>query len=271
MFLLYSHLHLNAIVHSIYVDFSNLAKKIVDNLEIKLCHIHIRYEDNTTFPGETFSCGCTLESFLVTTTDEKWSETFVNRASKGKDGSSMNFKLAKSSNFGVYWNIQSSEYGDLPYDAWKAVMKRCITDVRINNKIMSVEAIKTTDPLEDNFTYIIQPSNYGQLKLIHDETPNVIPQLSIRFESSDLKLHCDKLQMRQSMKALFAMQAIQEKMHLLVHRPKQSALVAPWDWWYYVLMLMANKPDLMVNKVIRSNFRHSISKVLIMLFNLEGF
>jgi hypothetical protein len=76
-----------------------------------------------------------------------------------------------------------------------------------------------------------------------------VPQLSIRFESSDLKLQLDKLQMRQSMKAMFTMQATQEKMHLLIHRPKRSAVDQPWEWWSYMLILIANKPDLMEKKV----------------------
>lgn len=244
----------------VLLDFSNLAKKIVDNLEIKLCHIHIRYEDKMTFPGEIFSCGCTLKSFVVTTTDQHWTETFVNRSSKStkgdKDSHNLNYKLAKSSNFGVYWNIQSGEYGALSYEPWKTVMKKCIvgmpsgTDKKtcVDSSTKTVGRVEAP-PTDDEFTYIIEPSNYGQLKLIHDETANVIPQLSIRFESSDLKLHLDKLQMRQSMKAIFAMQAVQEKMHLLAHRPKQCALVAPWDWWAYMLILLSNKPDLMAKKV----------------------
>jgi hypothetical protein len=237
-------------------DFSNLAKKIVDNLEIKLSHIHVRYEDDTTFPGETFSCGCTLESFLVTTTDEKWSETFVNRDAK-KDGSaSVNFKLAKSSNFGVYWNIKSPGYGNLAYEEWKNIMKSCIVDIPVPTAAaVSSSKAKTTSPTAVTsserlkLTYIIEPSNYGQLKITHNESPTVVPQLSIRFESSDLKLHFDKLQMRQSMKAMFTMQAMQEKMHLLKHRPLESAVQKPWQWWEYMLILIAKKPDLLEKKV----------------------
>lgn len=234
-------------------DFSNLVKKIVDNLEIKLCHIHIRYEDGVTFSGETFSCGCTLESFLVTTTDKEWSNTFVNRTAKkaGKD-MSMNFKLAKSTNFGVYWNIRSPEFGNLGYEDWKNVMKKCITDIPV-----SCLPNSTTEKGSNALTYIIKPSNFGQLKIIHDETEKVVPQLSVRFESSDLKLHFDKLQLRQSMKAVSTMQVMQEKMHLLMHRPKKSAVVAPWDWWSYLLILMANKPDLLPRKVcaVHNNVR----------------
>jgi hypothetical protein len=213
----------------------------VDNLEIKLSHIHFRYEDNATFPGETFSCGCTLESFLVTTTDKEWSETFK----KGGHGvTSLNYKLAKSTNFGVYWNIESPEYSGLCYEEWKEVMQRCITYVP---SATSVNPLQIMSP--EKLTYIIQPSNFGQLKIIHDETADVVPQLSIRFESSDLKLHFDKLQMRQSMKAMFAMQAMQEKMFLWMHRPKQSAVHQPWEWWEYLLILMSNKPDLLAKRV----------------------
>ena len=218
-------------------DFSNLAKKIVDNLEVKLCNIHVRYEDDSTIPGEAFCCGVTLDSFVIATTNSDWTEAFVNRASK--KGSSINYKLAKSSNLGVYWNVKSEMYSQLTDEEWRNVMQcNPSTDGETNCRKFG----------EKN-TYIIQPSNFGQLKLTHDEKPNVVPQLSIKFESSDLKLQLDKLQMRQSMTVIFAMQKMQEKMDLLVYRPSKSAVESPWEWWKYCLILMANKPDLLENKV----------------------
>lgn len=240
----------------------------MDNIEIQLRHIHIRYEDSSTFPGETFSCGCTLESFVVTTTDQEWTETFVNR-SKKKDNKakSMSFKLAKSTNFGVYWNMQSPEFGPFEYDEWKTIMKQCVASdppsvpvivvdqspvkKKKNDKVSLITLPEEITPVyvKPELTYIIKPSNFGQLKITHDESQDVVPQVAIRFESSDLKLHFDKLQMRQSMKAMLTMQAMREKMHLLVLRPSRSAMEQPWEWWAYMLILIAKKPDLMEKKV----------------------
>ena len=41
--------------------------KIVDNIEINLKNVHLRYEDLLSAPGVVFAVGLTLESFEVTT------------------------------------------------------------------------------------------------------------------------------------------------------------------------------------------------------------
>ena len=235
-----------------------MAKTIVDNLEIKVGHIHIRYEDKVTFQGELFSCGCTLESFVIATTDENWTEKFVDKASKkSKSSSFKTFKLAKSTNFGVYWNIESAEYSGFDYEAWKNVMKNCV----VGGGDVDKRAIDSGDMY--SMTYIIKPSNYGQLKFIHDERQSVVPQLSLQFESSDLKLHFDKLQMRQSIKAFMMMAAMKDKMVLMKHRPEKSALKEPWAWWAYVLILIARKPDLLEKKVIALFFCNRVHVIVL--------
>ena len=54
-----------------------LTTKIVDNIEITLSNVHVRYEDSRTIPGKTFSAGITIESISLVTTDDSWVETFV--------------------------------------------------------------------------------------------------------------------------------------------------------------------------------------------------
>jgi hypothetical protein len=53
------------------------AAKIVDNLQLDIKRIHVRYEDSTTCPGTTFAIGLTLRSLSVFSTDSKWNRQFV--------------------------------------------------------------------------------------------------------------------------------------------------------------------------------------------------
>ncbi len=138
-------------------------------------------------------------------------------------------------------------------------MKSCITQATSSPTVLKIsEEVKDLTlnsssnlPSSSNskITYVIQPPNYGQLKVIHNETKDIVPQLSISFESSDLKLYFDKLQLKQSIKALSSMQRSYEKMHLLSYRPRESALSKPWDWWSYAFIALSNNPELFVNKV----------------------
>ena len=49
----------------------NLTTKIVDNLQIVIKNIHIRFED-TQYMKDPLSMGITLQKLAAHTTDEKW-------------------------------------------------------------------------------------------------------------------------------------------------------------------------------------------------------
>ena len=59
-----------------------LTAKIVDNIEITLTNLHVRYEDSMTIPGRCFSFGVSLDTFSLTTRNKDWKESFVARVSK---------------------------------------------------------------------------------------------------------------------------------------------------------------------------------------------
>ena len=59
-----------------------LTEKILDNLEVIISNVHIRYEDsNSSSPGVTFSAGCILNQFSISTTDWDWNRIFISRDS----------------------------------------------------------------------------------------------------------------------------------------------------------------------------------------------
>ena len=47
----------------------HLIAKIIDNLEITITNIHIRYEDKLTIPGVIFSAGLTLDTMALSSTE----------------------------------------------------------------------------------------------------------------------------------------------------------------------------------------------------------
>ena len=56
----------------------NLTTKIVDNIQISIKNLHIRYEDCQNF-GKPFSMGLTLEQLDIDTTNEDWQVDFIDR------------------------------------------------------------------------------------------------------------------------------------------------------------------------------------------------
>jgi hypothetical protein len=98
-----------------------LTAKIIDNLEVSITNLHVRYEDTTSIPGSIFSCGFTIESLSLTTTDETWSSRFVSRDLSKRKETAIH-KLGTMENFGVYWNTASTPLVQMTYKEWEAHM-----------------------------------------------------------------------------------------------------------------------------------------------------
>ncbi|KAF0534769.1 vacuolar protein sorting-associated protein 13 [Gigaspora margarita] len=80
---------------------TKLVTKIVDNLQISIRNIHIRYEDKLSDPGHPFAAGFTLSEFSAVSTDSDWKPTFIE-----EETSSIN-KLITLGSLAIYWNTDS--------------------------------------------------------------------------------------------------------------------------------------------------------------------
>ncbi|KAJ1939046.1 Vacuolar protein sorting-associated protein 13, partial [Linderina pennispora] len=75
-----------------------LVAKIVDNLQIVIKNIHVRYEDDKSNPKHMFAVGATLGELSAVSTDEEWRETFIH------DSGSVIRKMLKLARFSMYWD-----------------------------------------------------------------------------------------------------------------------------------------------------------------------
>lgn len=80
---------------------SSLITKIVDNLQITVRNIHIRYEDDLSNPEHPFSAGLTLAEFSAVSTDKDWNPTFIQNSADGIH------KLARLESLAAYWDTDA--------------------------------------------------------------------------------------------------------------------------------------------------------------------
>lgn len=80
---------------------SSLVTKIVDNVQITVRNIHVRYEDSISNPQFPFSIGLTLAELSAVSTDENWEPTFVTNSAFGIH------KLARLDSLSMYWNTDT--------------------------------------------------------------------------------------------------------------------------------------------------------------------
>lgn len=77
---------------------ASLTTAIVDNLQISVKNVHIRYEDSISDPGHPFAAGLTLHQLSAVSTDDQWKPTFV------QGSASSSHKLATLAALAIYWD-----------------------------------------------------------------------------------------------------------------------------------------------------------------------
>jgi vacuolar protein sorting-associated protein 13A/C len=205
-----------------------MTAKIIDNIEITLKNVHIRYEDSSTIPGIPFSAGITLNAFSLATCDEKWHEKFLKR-DLNKSGESIR-KLAKVSNFGFYWMTKSRALKGESFRDWSDTMRSLIYPGVI-------DAMTYFDDIQ----YILHPANTLILKLIHNEENNEnLPKFDITVESSNFPISIDRAQYLQYLCASAMISSLQKRKQPRSYCPYERPTSSIWAkaWWKYALKLV---------------------------------
>lgn len=84
-----------------------LVAQIINNVQIRIKNVHIRYEDQST-SLVPFAFGVTLGSLTVHTTDADWRQTFLSEALKKV------YKLANLDGLAVYMNCNTVMFQSMP-------------------------------------------------------------------------------------------------------------------------------------------------------------
>lgn len=83
----------------------SLVTAIVDNLQVSIKNVHIRYEDSIATPGHPFAVGLTLKEMSAVSTDAEWRPTFIQSATE------ITHKLAVLNSLALYWNSDADLFG----------------------------------------------------------------------------------------------------------------------------------------------------------------
>ncbi|KAI9814573.1 MAG: hypothetical protein M1827_003128 [Pycnora praestabilis] len=83
----------------------SLVTRIIDNLQVTIKNIHIRYEDSVSALENPFALGLTLEEFSAVSTDKDWRPSFI------QTSTATTHKLATLKALAIYWNTDTSLFG----------------------------------------------------------------------------------------------------------------------------------------------------------------
>ncbi|KAH7883589.1 vacuolar protein sorting-associated protein 13 [Phlebopus sp. FC_14] len=87
---------------------ASLTAKIVNNLQVTVKNIHVRFEDKMSVPGHPFATGVTLAGFTAQSVNEKWESAFIESTAGAIH------KLANLQSLAVYFDTDSQTMAGLP-------------------------------------------------------------------------------------------------------------------------------------------------------------
>ena len=169
----------------------SLVTKIVDNLQVEIKNIHVRYEDSISAPGHPFALGLTLEEFSAVSTDGQWKPTFI------QDSARSTHKLATLDALAVYWNTDSELLGpgrEIARDGSDGAPALNHRDMVRKFKEMIGRGGENGNPATADHQFILKPVS-GHAKIELDKTGDIhVPKFkaSLLFDEIGVVLDDDQ-------------------------------------------------------------------------------
>ncbi|KAK1753207.1 putative vacuolar protein sorting-associated protein [Echria macrotheca] len=168
----------------------SLVTKIVDNLQVTVKNIHVRYEDAISAPGHPFALGVTLEEFSAVSTDGNWTPTFI------QDSTKTTHKLATLEALSVYWNTDTKLLGP-GREAHTPGTEMTPHDEMLQSFRSMI--VRGENELSGSHQYILRPVT-GQAKLELDKTGNPqVPKFKASLLFDEIGLVLDDHQYRDAL------------------------------------------------------------------------
>lgn len=190
-----------------------MTTKIIDNLQITIKGVHIRYEDSISSPGNPFSVGLTLSEFSANSTDQEWQPTFV------QGTNDFTYKLAKLGSLAVYWNTNTQSLSGKSQEEFLKAFSELISN----------------DQQLDEHQYILRPvSGVGQItinKLKTHERPKT--DVSLKFD--EIAFAVDQDQYRDALKMVDTFHFFLRHQEYRKYRPSAAVMENPKAWLKFAL------------------------------------
>jgi vacuolar protein sorting-associated protein 13A/C len=168
----------------------SLVTKIVDNLQVTVKNIHVRYEDAISAPGHPFALGVTLEEFSAVSTDGDWTPTFI------QDSTKTTHKLATLDSLALYWNTDTKLMGPGREVQTPGTEMTPHDEILANFKSMIVRG---GNELSAKHQFILKPVS-GQAKIELDKTGRPqVPKFKANLLFDEIGLVLDDQQYRDAL------------------------------------------------------------------------
>jgi len=195
-----------------------LVTKIVDNLQVEVNKVHVRFEDFTTNKEFPFAFGVCLDGVKLKSTNESWKEMFVeNRVDK------LIYKLAQMSDLSIYFDHITSN----------TISKMSTPDFM---KAMASMISKKGEKNDHHF--VLNPIS-ASLKMIVNtsDVPDKNSKLNATLELDDISLELEDIQFQSIIKLSDSIANYAKARQYLKFRPRLAIKEkgGARQWWGYAI------------------------------------
>lgn len=195
----------------------SLVTKIVDNLQVTIKNIHIRYEDDSILTEQPYSVGLTLNELLAISTDESWTASFISITQK------LTRKLLTLKNLACYMNTDSQSIYSEDADVLLESFKKSISD---NS--------------EDQ--YILKPvSGTGKLSVSKIGATESLPHIKADMLFEEFGIELDSQQYEDILWTLSKFHWYIKTHKFRKLRPKVKVSDDPKEWFRYTINSVLNE------------------------------
>ncbi|XP_055612800.1 intermembrane lipid transfer protein Vps13-like, partial [Uranotaenia lowii] len=194
-----------------------LTTQIVNNVQIKISDIHIRYEDTAT-TGNPFAFGVTLSNLSVHTTDKNWVKTLVS------ESVTKIYKLAQLEMLSVYMNCNTQLFQDQDPSMYKMLFQ---------------ETIASKEHRPEGYHYIFGPISSGaRLEMVPNpesqERPFTSPKIKLNLGMETLAIGVTKVQFQNTMQLVEAFGRMMRAAPYKKYRPFGITYKNHYkEWWHF--------------------------------------
>ncbi|XP_068086254.1 intermembrane lipid transfer protein VPS13A [Anabrus simplex] len=198
----------------------NLITTIINNLQVFIRNVHIRYEDVVTNRDCPFACGMCIQSISVETTNSKWKPSLT------PQGATSIYQLIRMESFSIYWNPTCSKNGLVSHTVdletslylWRNQMRKGMETFSIN---------------KEDFDFIVKPITAKVKVIINKSNEARVPKLLVDFVLQDAATQFSRQQYLSMLDVAESFQRMNINRKFRQHHPGVPVLNGISKWWKY--------------------------------------
>ncbi|KAK7790642.1 hypothetical protein R5R35_006536 [Gryllus longicercus] len=198
----------------------NLVATIINNLQVFIRNVHIRYEDCVTNKTSPISCGVCIQSISAESTNSKWKPAIT------PQGAASFYQLLRVESFSLYWNPTCStgglithlvELDGAPYP-WRNLMKRGLETFSVN---------------QEDFDFIVKPITAKMKVIVNRSNEARVPKLLVDFVLQDAVTQLSRQQYLSITNLVESFESMRINRKFRSHHPGIPLSGNSSKWWKY--------------------------------------